>query len=251
MAKPKQRHQLRTPVNITPSGSAQEIDGEYDWVIVKKQKVTILIPPLPVTKKSAMPNPKQNQPQAKLGNTINVQSPSLIKPSHWRHSDTDGEKSVSTTHEKTIPDSTKHLVSHPILPNPGLPKPDTSQPRLRSKFPVVQDSIYNRTFGIRSASKLNKKPKSFLDGKLLLHQSLRASNLERKLRRAGGLSRWLTSLGLDQFVSFFRGRRVSKFQLVNLTMKKLKDMGVMAVGPRRKLMHSIECLCQPHCFEAL
>ncbi|KAK1404621.1 SAM domain-containing protein [Heracleum sosnowskyi] len=250
MAKPKQRHQLRTPVNITPSGSAHDIDVEYDWVIVKKQKVTILIPPLPVTKKSATPNPKQNQPQAKLGNTVNVQSPSLIKPNQWKQSDTDGEKSVSTTCEKTIPDSKKPLASHPISPTPGLPKAGTSQPRLRSKFPV-QDSGYNRTFGVRSASKLNKKHKSFHDGKLLLHQSLRASNLERKLRRAGGLSRWLTSLGLDQFVTFFRGRRVSKFQLVNLTMEKLKDMGVRAVGPRRKLMHSIDCLCQPHCFEAL
>lgn len=251
MAKPKQRHQLRTPVNITPSVSAQESDGEYDWVIVKKQKVTILIPPLPVTKKSAMPNPKQNQPQANLGNTVNAQSPSLIKPNIWRRSGSDGEKSVSTTPEKTIPDFQKPFASLPISPTPGLPKPDTSQPRLRSKFPAVQNPGYNRTFGVRSASQLNKKPRSFHDGNLLLHQSLRASNLERKLRRAGGLSRWLTSLGLDQFVTFFKGRSISKFQLVNLTMKKLKDMGVVAVGPRRKLMHSIDCLCQPHCFEAL
>ncbi|KAL8132172.1 hypothetical protein AgCh_007893 [Apium graveolens] len=250
MAKPKQRHQLRTPVNISPSGSAQETNEENDWVIVKKQKVTILIPPLPA-KKSSMPNPTQNQPQAELGNTVNVQSPSLIKPSHWRHSDAVGEKSVSTTREKTIPHRKKPLASHSISPTPSLPKPDTSQPRLRSKFPAVEDSGYKRTFGVRSASKLNKIPKSFYDGKLLLHQNLRASNLERKLQRAGGLSRWLTSLGLDQFVTFFRGRRISKFHLVNLTMNKLKDMGVLAVGPRRKLMHSIDCLCQPHCFKGL
>ncbi|KAL1821183.1 hypothetical protein DCAR_0417569 [Daucus carota subsp. sativus] len=246
MVKPKQRHQL--PVN---SGSAQETDGEHDWVIVKKQKVTILIPPLPVTKKSAMPNPKQNQLQDKLGNSVNVQSPPLIKPNFWRHSDTNGEKSVSITREKTIPDFEKPFASQTISPAPCPLKPDTLQPRIGSKFPVVQYSGYKRAVGVRSASKLKRKTKSFRDGNLRLHQSLRASNLERKLRRAGGLSRWLTSLGLDQFVTFFESRRVSKFQLVNLTMKKLKDMGVAAVGPRRKLMHSIDCLCQPHCFVAL
>lgn len=248
MVKPKQRHQLRTPVN---SGSAQETDGEHDWVIVKKQKVTILIPPLPVTKKSAVPKPKQNQPQDKLGNPVNVQTPSLIKPNLWRHSDTNGEKSVSIIREKTIPDFEKPFASQPISPAPGLPRPDTLEPIIGSKFPVVQYSGYKRAFGVRSASKLKRKPRSFRDGNLILHQSLRASNLERKLRRAGGLSRWLTSLGLDQFVTFFERRKVSKFQLVNLTMKKLKDMGVAAVGPRRKLMHSIDCLCQPHCFVAL
>ena len=74
---------------------------------------------------------------------------------------------------------------------------------------------------------------------------MRASNLDRKLQRDGGLSHWLGSLGIDQLVKIFQGRSVNQFQLVNLTMKELKDMDADAVGLGRKLMQAIDCLCQP------
>ncbi|KAJ4969838.1 hypothetical protein NE237_002937 [Protea cynaroides] len=82
----------------------------------------------------------------------------------------------------------------------------------------------------------------------LQHRRMRALNLERKLQRAGGLSKWLVSQGLGQFVQIFQRKNVNKFQLVNLTMNKLKDMGADAVGPRRKLIHALDCLCQPYHF---
>ncbi|KAK9289733.1 hypothetical protein L1049_007892 [Liquidambar formosana] len=136
------------------------------------------------------------------------------------------------------------------------------QPRLdfmmELEFPGRVGTLKSRKLlGAFSTVKSVEQPKlyngstSFIDGGVLLNQGLRASNLERKIRRAGGLSRWLVSLGLEQFVRIFRGKSVNKFQLVNLTMKKLKDMGADAVGPRRKLMHAIDCLCQPYCFKAV
>ncbi|XP_042509715.1 uncharacterized protein LOC122085388 [Macadamia integrifolia] len=82
----------------------------------------------------------------------------------------------------------------------------------------------------------------------LQNRSMRALNLERKLERAGGLSRWLVSQGLGQFVQIFQRKKINKFQLVNLTMSKLKDMGADAVGPRRKLIHALDCLCRPYHF---
>ncbi|XP_043691560.1 uncharacterized protein LOC122642194 [Telopea speciosissima] len=82
----------------------------------------------------------------------------------------------------------------------------------------------------------------------LQNRRMRALNLERKLESAGGLSKWLVMQGLGQFVQIFRRKNVNKFQLVNLTMSKLKDMGADAVGPRRKLIHALDCLCQPYQF---
>ncbi|KAI3955375.1 hypothetical protein MKW98_018476, partial [Papaver atlanticum] len=80
------------------------------------------------------------------------------------------------------------------------------------------------------------------------NQKMRAANLERKLEKAGGLSRWLMSLGLGQFVQMIRMRNVDdKFQLLNLNMGKPKEMGAIAVGPRRKLMHVIDCLAFQGC----
>ena len=83
-----------------------------------------------------------------------------------------------------------------------------------------------------------------------MDQTLRATLIERKLEKAGGMSNWLGSIGLGQFETIFNSSSVGEYQLVNLTMNKLKDMGVDAVGPRRKLMHAIDCICQPYCFES-
>ncbi|CAN1772813.1 hypothetical protein LINPERHAP1_LOCUS12319 [Linum perenne] len=132
----------------------------------------------------------------------------------------------------------------------------TIQRRTRLEETNVDRGEARDTVGVSRPSKIIKRPRmlpglrSLLDGRLQLDQTLRAKLIERKLEKAGGLSNWLGSIGLDQFVRIFDNRSVGKFQLVNLTMNKLKDMGVDAVGPRRKLMHAIDCICQPYCFES-
>lgn len=196
-----------------------DLHEEDGWVLVKKQRINIIIPPLSVIKESIMPgkhdsqigqipNPKQSQDQSIPKRTVEIRSQA--------HSEQE-----------------KMTISL-------APRKDTQN--------IKTIASYRKFLG---ASKVNERPRLIhgsSDGSLLINQRIRASNIERKLQRAGGLSRWLVSLGLDQFVRVFRGKGLNKFQLVNLTMEKLKDMGAVAVGPRRKLMHAIDCLCQPYCF---
>ncbi|KAJ0263846.1 hypothetical protein HA466_0022990 [Hirschfeldia incana] len=83
------------------------------------------------------------------------------------------------------------------------------------------------------------------------NEKLRVVNLEKKVERAGGLNEWVGSIGLGrEFERMLRGQRMSKFQMANLTMEKLKQMGALAVGPRRKLIHAIRCVYHPHCLRA-
>ncbi|GER26992.1 sterile alpha motif (SAM) domain-containing protein [Striga asiatica] len=172
---------------------------QEDWTLVKKQKITILIPPLPSI--------GEDQLQA---NPANCSSQS--------YEETRKSKSLS-------------------------PKPCNLAFQKPSGFS-------NRTASDNSPPCGEGKGKSviFCDGSAIPDRRMRASYLEKKLKRAGGLENWLLSHGLGHFVRVFRARSVNKFQLANLTMKKLKDMGTEAVGPRRKLMHAIDCLCEPHCF---
>ncbi|KAK2999297.1 hypothetical protein RJ639_024567 [Escallonia herrerae] len=236
MAKPKQRQLLVKHTKNSTLNGPEDLDDS--WVMVKMQKVTILIPQAPVTNQAAMCKPGASQPQGRPEKFINTTSPSPVKT----HSAFEREKFSSTTLEKSIPTARKDPCSRPISTFMNLSE---------SEFPQVAKPAGGfRALGVCSTSKVIKRPKSFLNREVLLNQSLRALNLEKKLHRAGGLSSWLASLGLDQFVKIFRGKSVGKFQLVNMTMNKLKDMGADAVGPRRKLMHALDCLCQPYCFVA-
>lgn len=225
--------------------------GEDSWVIVKRQRITILVPPLPAAKNLTTQNQGPSQLQAVPRKTVSnqIHSPIDICP---RMPSVD-------EHEKFIcKKGTRFARKAPAQGMPTLAK----APRLDlRRDPENQDQadtpmIYKRfgvsnTPGVIKRQRLLHCPINFLDGGKLLNQRLRASNLERNLQKAGGLSRWLASLGLGQFVRIFQRKSVNKFQLVNLTMKKLKDMGANAVGPRRKLIHAIDCVCQPYSFQTI
>lgn len=163
-------------------------------------------------------------------------------------------KSMPLTPEKSIQFTRKA----PAQDLPTLAKPPWEDLRMEAENPdkVGTLKICER-FGVSDTSKTIQRHRplhcssGFTDGGMLLNHKLRASNLEINLKRAGGLSRWLASLGVDQFVTIFQRKSVNKFQLVNLTMKKLKDMGANSVGPRRKLVHAIDCVCRSYCFEAI
>lgn len=247
MAKPKERQKKN---NSSPSGLQVDPQVEDDWVMVKTQKVTILIPPLPVTKQSAIPNPEESNPQTTPIKTKTNAQPHVTKQPDLPqiHSVLEKENSIPLSPvNATLPSATRVPSRQPVQQilnlcrrtGPENRQVDDSRFRLRAK----------RALGVCSSS---KRWRSVIDNEgVSANHSIRALNIERKLRRAGGLRRWLASLGLDQFVRIFQGKVVGKFQLVNLTMKKLKDMGAVAVGPRRKLIHAIDCLCQPYCFKAL
>lgn len=264
MVKTKQRQLVAIPTNknITPSGhidsskSNNDLDllGDDSWVIVKKQRITILVPPLSAAKKLTTENPGPYQPQATTIKTAPNQVQPPIDICSIMPSIEEREKSMSLAPKQGIQFARKA----PAQEMPTLAKPPRIDLRTEAGKPdqVGTSKIYKR-FGVSAASKVIKRPRLLhcpsiiLDGGMLLNQRLRASNLERKLQKAGGLSRWLASLGLGQFVRIFQRKSVNKFQLVNLTMKKLKDMGANAVGPRRKLIHAINCVCQPYGLEAI
>ncbi|XWS59326.1 hypothetical protein CRYUN_Cryun08bG0112200 [Craigia yunnanensis] len=228
--------------------------GEDGWIIVKKQRVTILLPPLPVAKKLKMANQGPGQLEAKPRKKVEDQSRLSVQTSPKLPSEAGREKSASLARKKGIEiarrSPAQHISTSAKSPALGL--------RVEPENPGRVVTLKSRKIhGMHEASKTIKRPRSMhcpnvpFSGSMLLNRRLRVSNLERKLQQAGGLSRWLTSLGLGQFVRMFQAKSINKFQLVSLNMEKLKDMGADAVGPRRKLIHAIDCVCQPLCFETL
>ncbi|PWA86813.1 Sterile alpha motif domain-containing protein [Artemisia annua] len=203
----------------TPSDPDIEECVRDGWVFVKKQKVTILIPPLPNTEQPIA---------AKKVDHIKGPQPGVnhITALHL---------DPSLTIEKTMPlPTTKPITAYS---NPPKVNHRTTSANWHSNEPSRL-----KTLAICGAPKTSRHCGNSLNGHMLANPKMRALNLERKLKRAGGLDSWLVSLGLGQFVKIFRSKRVNKMQLANLTMQKLKDMGADAVGPRRKLMHAIDCL---------
>ncbi|XP_065863981.1 uncharacterized protein [Euphorbia lathyris] len=247
MGKPKPRQKDDSPSDI-------DVDRDDSWVIVKKQRVTILIPPLPHARKSTMPKPEPTNPEAMPVKVVNNRptiptnmisnpAPSVDELEKVASLATNIGSKVSTKSPRK-----QTSTSHNLLRRLNV--------EMESRNPGREHTVKSHNMlPVSNISKTIKQPRlvlcqgRFRDARVLLNQSLRALLLEKKLQKAGGLSRWLASIGLGQFVKIFRGN-ISKFQLVTLTMKKLKDMGANAVGPRRKLMHAIDCICQPYCFAA-
>lgn len=239
MAKPKSRHTAKKK----KYQGAPEVDpaDEDSWVVVKKQRITILIPPLASKEQPINPNTAEPQIQEKPGKTNSEpQCPSGTRVQ--THLSPTREKSISVSPEEDLPPAN---IVHPSEPVP----PSELQHRVDLDNSPIHSFREDEMIGFGSTSKVSKKFMIFADTSTLLNRRMRALYLEKKLRSAGGLNNWLVSLGLSRFISIFQSRSVNKFQLANLTMQKLKDMGAVAVGPRRKLMHAIDCLCQPHCFE--
>ncbi|KAD7479764.1 hypothetical protein R6Q59_008586 [Mikania micrantha] len=206
MMKSKQPKQHPKKIGGTQNDPDVEECVQDGWVVVKKQKVTILIPSLPITEKCIIPSIAIKE--------IDHVTPSQPDP------------------PVTMPLASIEPTSNPLKRNNML----------KPRNPHNCEPSYHKPLKICSAPKARKHCGNLFNGHMLVNPKMRTLNLERKLQRAGGLNRWLVSIGLGQFVKIFRCKRVGKVQLVNLTMKKLKDMGADAVGPRRKLMHAIDCL---------
>ncbi|XP_020267835.1 uncharacterized protein LOC109843311 isoform X2 [Asparagus officinalis] len=213
------------------------LEEEDDWVVVKKQKITILIPP---------PSPLQTQrTSAEKTEPVIVKSSGVPNKRHHRLAK-DKHKELSTTSalvngsEDDIGTTSQAQV--PIC-NPVASPKKFKQPSLTKANDNVKSNVAHR--------KSIKFPRLLPSGAAnVVNRRVRAVNLERKLKELGGLRRWLVSRGLDRFIKVFEREKVGKYELVNLTMSMLKDMGTDAVGPRRKLIHAIDGLCQPDCFKA-
>ena len=62
---------------------------------------------------------------------------------------------------------------------------------------------------------------------------------------------WLRSLGLEQYEAKFRDNKIDADVLPRLTAEDLKDIGVAAVGDRRRLLAAIEAFAAAPPAEAL
>lgn len=60
--------------------------------------------------------------------------------------------------------------------------------------------------------------------------------------RAQSVKEWLESLGLSKYLSVFELNEVDMDVLPYLTLEDLRDMPVRAIGPRRKMLNSLESL---------
>lgn len=278
---------------------------EDGWVLVKKQKITILIPPLPV-----QPLPRSSRMkliQNKSRTTVKSKSHISAKR-HYKHalgkqkkstpfafrdeiqSIGDGMKAIDANTRAAHPDlASEHLPLSTLKTSEGLDSfvhKSPLQPSLdlvRNAVDVLTNGQHNRSTcnspvthagASQQPSRISETLKTYatlrrkvfsrhLNGRrdvqplksfsclsvgALQNQQIREVNVEKKLRRAGGLNMWLISQGLGQFIQIFKRENIDKIQLLNLTMGELKDMGATAVGPRRKLIHAIDTLCQPYYF---
>ncbi|KAL4193034.1 hypothetical protein AMTRI_Chr06g174870 [Amborella trichopoda] len=282
-----------------------ESEEENDWVKVKKQRITILLPPLPV---SAKPPPQasrnkitrarsrtaKNRPKTA---SKHVKKDLSIKEKKSKVGYLEGAKSLRNEQTKSSEIHIREASINPSAKQPlltggsakvrritqeanrrigiGESIPPSPHLKLRNGDALVSEvKCWNprsqkNIIGLRKESTLPKSvnhgfPGScpciyerrevsgpdFINIGALDNQSRRVQNIERKLERAGGMSKWLSSLGLDRFVELFHTQKIDGIQLLELTMAKLKDMGANAVGPRRKLIHAIDNLSQPYYYKA-
>ncbi|CAK7342161.1 unnamed protein product [Dovyalis caffra] len=248
MGKSKQRHLAAKPARKKSSSPNDlDFDGEDGWVIVKKQRVTILVPPLPVRRKSVIPKPGPSKPEAVPVKAVNNKPIGPIETTNTRMPSADEQEKIAPL----APNRGDRItaITPPAQHFSALDKLRRLNVTMEWRKPDQTDAFRSRNMlGVLNISKTIKRPRllcgpgSFLDGGMLLNQRLRASLLEKKLQKAGGLSRWLASIGLWQFVRIFQGKSFSNFQLVNLSMKKLKDMGADANLEDDTISHP---LCPP------
>lgn len=212
-----------------------ELEDEDDWVVVNKQTITSLVPP-----RSPL-----------LPQSI---SPVKTKPRMARRSSGTWSKRQPGPTEDECPEAPATLapadVSLSLADGVGI----DSRAEEPAFNPVASPENLGQPYwkGMSMHRKSRKSinvPRSPPIGTLnVVNRRVRAQNLGRKLEGLGGLSRWLCSQGLDRFIKVFEREKIGKNQLANLTMRALKDMGTEAVGPRRKLIHAIDRLCQPYYF---
>ncbi|XP_023641672.1 uncharacterized protein LOC17892655 isoform X1 [Capsella rubella] len=215
--------------------ATSQLQSELRAEVHKATLVHTVVPSLPVIKHCTLQTPAASQPQTEL------------------------RYLVTDTHETT----NAHAVEPEACPDfTPVDKPEKVMGRnlTTRKAPAprrsLQDSRMNpdRRMEIhrsRAGHKPIRFPRVMCSSVVMDNEKLRVLNLEKKVEKAGGMNAWVGSIGLGrEFERMLKGQRMNKFQMANLTMEKLKQMGALAVGPRRKLIHAIRCVYHPHCLRA-
>lgn len=232
-------------VSADPSRSQHIIDEDDDWVIVKKQRVTILIPPLsPAAASSQAGTLKISSRLTRLPRT----SRRKFQESSLEVLGVDGRMKTAQTHPS------ENIVNQDYAMMRGQSSRSPAAPVVKSDWTKHADHAVkglSHQAAERATSSLQNTYELGLPiiSSPLTNKVLRARLLQRRVVQFGGLRNWLLTCGLGWFISILDNEEMGMYQIVSLTMNKLKEMGLIAVGPRRKLIHAIDSLCKPRQFE--
>ncbi|KAL6900649.1 hypothetical protein ACP4OV_005325 [Aristida adscensionis] len=231
--------------------SRNSTDKDDEWVIVKKQRITVLIPPR---------SPDTASPEADL-TKVNFKQSNLSRSK--RNWDADRKKHPKQLIVKKFQDtppenasSEKAQANHSESTVKDIPRMMGEifpcSPAAKSEWiegaGCTQGLFHQGSRKLTSSFTNMNKPRLSIACSHVASKVMRARLLERKVSGFGGLRNWLFSCGFGWFVEILDSEKLGMFQLVSLTMNQLKDMGLTAVGPRRKLIHAIDNLCRPHQF---
>ncbi|KAM3211655.1 hypothetical protein ACQJBY_065034 [Aegilops geniculata] len=245
-------------VSIGPSRSVNIVDEDDDWVIVKKQRITILIPPLsPAAASPQAGTPIVSSRQVSLPGMSrrNCNAATKKHPKHFSTKksleglgvDTNIKKARTCPSERIVHqddakmkgESSRSAAAAPVVRSEWTKRADHAVEGLprqaTEKATSPLGNMYDPGLPVISSNVTNKV--------------LRARLLQRRVARFGGLRNWLLTCGLGWFVKKLDSEGIGMYQMVSLTMNQLKEMGLVAVGPRRKLIHAIDSLCKPGQFE--
>ncbi|VVA97283.1 unnamed protein product [Arabis nemorensis] len=263
-----EHHNLKKPVTL--QSQAELRDGMAHTK--KTTPVHTMVPSLPVTEHYNLQKPATLQSQAELRadkletSLVHTMVPSLPVPERCTLQKPTTSQSrakqrdfVADAHETTH----FHIAEPEACPDfTSVDKPEMVMDHnlTTRKAPAARRSLQDCRMNPdrrpeiqrrRTGHKPIRFPRVLCSSVVMDNEKLRVLNLERKVEKAGGLNKWVGSIGLGtEFEKMLRGQRMSKFQVANLTMEKLKHMGALAVGPRRKLIHAIRCVYHPHCLRA-
>lgn len=251
--------ELSSEVFVDPSHSMNSIDEDDDWVIVKKQRITILIPP--PSSAAASPQagtPKISSKQTSLTrkssrncNAARKKHPKQLTTEKCQDSPLEGIE-VDGNSEKAEANPSESMVHQDVPSLRGEISPrNPAAPVVKSEWTkhadhAVQGLFHQDTGKVTISFGNIYKPKLPIISSHLTNKVMQARLLERRVAGFGGLRNWLLTCGLEWFVEILDSEQLGMYQIVSLTMNQLKEMGLVAVGPRRKLIHAIDSLCRPY-----
>ena len=245
-------------VSVDPSRSQNIIDEDDDWVIVKKQRVTILIPPLsPAATSPQAGTPKvssrQTSPARMSKRNYNAATQKQVTMKKFQESSledlgVDGRMKTAQTHPSD------NIVHQDGAVMKGQSSRSPAAPVVKSDWTKHTDhaveGLSHQAAEIATSSLQNTYELGLpIISSHLTNKILRARLLHRRVAQFGGLRNWLLTCGLGWFVNILDTEEMGMYQIVSLTMNQLKEMGLNAVGPRRKLIHAIDSICKPRQFE--
>ncbi|KAL5220655.1 hypothetical protein ABZP36_025368 [Zizania latifolia] len=249
-------------VSIDPLCPMDGIDENDDWVIVKKQRITIFIPPPSHAAANWDDRPKKGSGQTCLAKK-NRGNCDAARKMHVKQMITKKAQepllegmevaTISKKSQENVSESTSHkdalMIREEISSqSPIAPIVKTDQTK-HADHAAIQGQFHDSIDITRNSFGNISKPELPVFSSQVTNKIMRARLLERRVAGFGGLRNWLFTCGLGWFVDILDSKKLGMYQIVSLTMNQLKDMGLVAVGPRRKLIHAIESVCQPNQFE--